>query len=107
MLKKLMAGAVAGLLLAGASNVMAQFVDVWVYAGVQSTSGTVGDTLAGEPYLLDPADFCIQGVSALRDLGFTFQGATPLEPEISALLYESSDDSAVLYCVLEGVGEGV
>ena len=107
MLKKLMVGALPGVLLLGASNVMAVVEVVWLYAGVQSASGTVEETLAGEPYLLDPADFCIQGVAALRDLGFTFKGATQLEPEINALLYESSDDSAGLFCVIEGVGEGV
>ena len=102
--KKQLIGAATGCLLMGASNVMAEevnpFIDIWAYSGVQSSSGTVGDTLAGEPYLLDPADPCMDGVSALRDLGFTFKAATKVEARLNAMYFEKSDDAAVLFCRL-------
>lgn len=95
--KKLMVGALASVLLFGASNVMAQsldlFTDIWVYAGVQSSSGTV--TLNR-----DPADFCLQAVGDLRGMGFEFIAATPLEPRLSALYFQKSDDAAALFCAL-------
>lgn len=94
--KKLTLGALASVLLFGASNVMAQelnlFEDIWVFAGVQSSSGTVD---------LDrePTDFCMQAVGDLRNMGFEFKGAMQIEPRVSALYFEKSDDAAVLFCV--------
>ena len=93
--KKLMVGALAGILLVGTSNVMADelniFEDIWVYAGVQSSSGKVDLDL-------DPADFCMQGVQSLRGMGFEFKAAIEIEPRLSALYFEKSDDAAALFC---------
>ena len=92
MIKKLMIGTVAGFLLIGASNVMA-LVDVWVFAGVQSTSGKVQ-----LPY--DLADPCMQAVGDLRSLGFEYKGSTQLEPRLIGMYFEKPDDAVTLFCAL-------
>jgi hypothetical protein len=93
--QKRLIGAATGCLLLGASNVMADelniFEDIWVYAGVQSSSGTVDLDR-------DPADFCMQAVGDLRGMGFEFKAAMQLEPRISALYFEKPGDAATLFC---------
>jgi len=101
--KKPMVGALAGFLLVGPSNVMAQsldlFVDVWVYAAVQSSSGTVDLDL-------DAADFCMQRVQSLKGMSFEFKGVTQIKPRLSAFYFEkpatdtTAADSAALFCAL-------
>ena len=119
MAKKLLSGVFAGILLLSASNVTAQsldgfldgpldglldgfvdglFVDVWVYAGVQSSSGTV-------KLERDPADFCMEAVGDLRDMGFQLKNMMQVRPRLSVLYFESAEDAEVqdavaLFCAL-------
>ncbi|MEA3412764.1 MAG: hypothetical protein U9R74_14655 [Pseudomonadota bacterium] len=89
MLKKLMTGAVAGILLAGASVAMARSVDAWLVAGVDSSSGTVAVE----------SDVCMGAVAELRKLGFQFTAMAQLEPRLAALYFQSEADAAALFCV--------
>ena len=102
MIKKLMSGVLAGALLVGASNVMAEVLDlfdnIWVIAGVQSSSGQVEKQF--EEKKLGPDDLCMVGVQALRDLGFSFKAKSQVEPKLTAMYFQKPDDAAVLFCAL-------
>ena len=91
MRKKLMAGAVAGFLLVGASDVMARVVDAWIVVGLQSASGTVD---------VEGADLCMQAVLRLTQQGFSFVATTELEPRLAALFFlkEDQQDAVTLFC---------
>ena len=98
MLKKLMAGAVAGFLLVGASDAMARVVSAWLVVGVSSASGTVE---------LEE-DLCMAAVVELNGQGFTFVTMTNLEPRLAALFFQKSgetSDAATLFCLANIIEE--
>lgn len=95
MLKKLMVGAVAGLLLVGVSGAMARVVDIWVVVGVDSASGTVQVE----------QDLCMKAAQELQGLGFQFTSISHPEPRLAALVFTKADDIATLFCLYNIVEE--
>ena len=60
--------------------------------GAESSSGAVA--------VPETAILCVDAVTYIRSRGYEYEGSTYLEPRLTALLFVTSDDTAVLYCGL-------
>ena len=90
MLSKTLMGAVAAFLLLGASNASARDFDVDVYRFV----GVQGDV----ELTVDRFDFCSDAIDQLRELSFELKEGVPIGLRRTALFFENSSDSVILFC---------
>ena len=97
MLKMLIPGAVAGVLLLGASDAKAccTNVSLWVNVGVESTSNEVFAT----------ETLCMPAASQIIDQGFRFQTSTQIQPRLTGLFFTKNGNGngaggslATLFC---------
>ena len=94
-------GIVTGCLLMGASNVMAidrnLFVDIYRIDGVQASDDVIEDL---QEQNIDRTDFCIEGIDALRGLGFRLRQTLDVSPRRNGYVFQRFDGSAILFCAL-------
>ena len=100
MLKTLILGAVAGVLLLGASDAEACCINVslWVNVGVESTSPVAATS-----------KLCMEAAGQISDQGFSLQDTTQIQPRLTALVFtgmgKRRGDIATLFCAANVVEE--
>jgi len=90
---KLLAIAVAGFLLLGASNGMARVIGGWFVVGLEATDEEINQQAL--------STICVEARSQLRGMGYRYRDSASIEPRLVAHFFQSvfSNDAVSIFCL--------